>query len=113
MLLRHDFASLDRAHGARGTSKCSKAIPSHYSHTTTQDSPLIAMLSISAVGASALLLTASIVQAQTPPGSQPSTNHALAVKYNGNLTLTPNALLPQPRMCCNRCFPLLRILTLH
>ncbi|KAK1809745.1 hypothetical protein LTR12_015904 [Friedmanniomyces endolithicus] len=96
MIHRHDFASLDRAHGARRTSNCSKAIPSYYSHTTTQDSPLLAMFSISALGASVLLFTASIVQAQSPPGSQPSTNHALAVKYNGNLILTPNALLPQP-----------------
>jgi len=99
MIRRHDFASLDRAHGARRTSNCPKAIPSYYSHISTQDSSLLAMLSVSALGASVLLFTASIVQAQTPPGSQPSTSHSLAVKYNGNLTLTPNALLPQPRTC--------------
>ncbi|KAK1082833.1 hypothetical protein LTR33_003644 [Friedmanniomyces endolithicus] len=96
MIHRHDFASLYRAHGARRTSNGPKAIPSYYSHISTQDSSLLAMLSVSALGASVLLFTASIVQAQTPPGSQPSTSHSLAVKYNGNLTLTPNALLPQP-----------------
>ncbi|KAK5679560.1 hypothetical protein LTS10_008381 [Elasticomyces elasticus] len=42
---------------------------------------------------------ASAAQAQTPPGSQPSTSRSLGVAYgsNGNTTVTPNILLPQPR----------------
>ncbi|KAK3628334.1 hypothetical protein LTR56_017533 [Elasticomyces elasticus] len=56
------------------------------------------MHSISVTNALLVAFAASAAQAQTPPGSQPSTSRSLGIAYgsNGNTTVTPNILLPQP-----------------